>query len=365
MDGVKVVVSGCGTITEFQHLPALVQLQSQGLVTIAGLADPSPERLAICSKLTGKLATFANLQDALTALRPDYVVVCSPAAFHYEQTLSALRSGAHVLCEKPFALKSQDCEELIEEAQKLGRVLSVGFMRRFYPSVQTIRSVIKEQVLGAPRSFIIEEGSPFVWPVKSTHQFQRQFGGGVLADSGSHIFDFLLWWLGDLELLEYQDDALVGTEANCLIKLRAANGVTGTVRLSRETLLPNRYVIHCERGWVTFQYDSPDQMLWGWENAPAEARVTLADPNEGRYLWTAPDDSRRVPHSLISYFIAEHRNLIGAIRGEEEVLVSPEDAAKGIALIEQCYAAKRLLEMPWLDQTEAQRVQALSTRSQQ
>jgi len=59
------------------------------------------------------------------------------------------------------------------------------------------------------------------WKVASDFMFRKEAGGGVLADTGAHLLDLLLWWLGDYESVEYCDDAVGGVEADCELSYEA------------------------------------------------------------------------------------------------------------------------------------------------
>ena len=69
----------------------------------------------------------------------------------------------------------------------------------------------------------------YSWPVASDFMFRKDAGGGVLADTGAHVLDTVLWWLGDWDKVEYHDDAHGGVEADCLLKLTMKSGAVGTV----------------------------------------------------------------------------------------------------------------------------------------
>ena len=353
----RVLVAGCGLVTERHHLPALAALVDD--VAVVALVDPDAARRDVCRTLAPAATPYADLATALAAEHPDEVVVASPASLHRDQTLAAFDAGAHVLCEKPLAVTSADCAAMIDAAEAAGKVLGVGLMRRFLPSVQAIASLLRDGVLGAPRSFTVLEGVAFSWPVTSDHPFRRGSGGGVIFDAGPHLLDILQQWFGELELVDYADDAMGGVEANCLLTLAAAGGVTGTVRMSRDVLLPNRHVIECERGWVAYHYDVADRFYWGWHGAPTANTVHLATPPSDRPMWDFPDPRHRVSAQLATAFVAQHRNIVAAIRGEAELVVKPDEAAAGIALLERAHATRRLLDMGWLDEAEQARAAAL------
>jgi predicted dehydrogenase len=357
MHSVRVVVSGCGLATELLHLPALARLAPD--VVVVGLVDPSAPRREVCGALAPGAATFADLSEALATQSPDEVIVATPASFHLEQTLMSLEAGAHVLCEKPLALTAAECTEMIDAADAAGRLLGVGLMRRFFPSVQAIASIVRNGVLGDPLSFTVLEGVSFSWPVRSTHPFERGRGGGVLFDAGPHLIDLLQLWFGELDLVEHADDAMGGVEANCTIRLAASHGVTGTVQMSREVLLPNRHVIHCEHGWVAYHYDVADRFYWGWRGSPTANCVMLSEPASDRPMWDYPDPRLQVPGALAWTLLAQHRNVTDAIRGTATLVVGAREAAAGIALLERCHATRRLLPMPWMDPDEVARAAQL------
>jgi len=344
------LVVGCGLVTERLHLPVLAGLRD--VIDVIGFVDPDEGRRELCAAAVPHAATYADLDVALRAAAPEEVLVATPAGLHRDQTLAALAAGAHVLCEKPLAVTSDDCVTMIAAAEAAGRVLGVGLMRRFLPSVNAIASLLREGVLGAPRTFTVLEGVPFGWPVTSDHPFRRGRGGGVIYDAGPHLLDILQCWFGELELVDYADDAMGGVEANCLMTLAAAGGVTGTVRMSRDVLLPNRHVIECERGWVAYHYDVADRFYWGWHGSPTANTVHLAAPGSTRPMWDYPDPNRAVSARLSAAFEAQHRNVAAAIRGSGELVVTPREAAAGIALLERCHRERRLLDMAWMDPAE-------------
>jgi predicted dehydrogenase len=103
------------------------------------------------------------------------------------------------------------------------------------------------------KSFEISEGGQFNWPAQSASFFQKSNSqGGVLADLGVHVLDLLIWWFGMPEKVGYEDDAMGGLEANCRLELEFAGGVSGTVRLSRDTQLsqPDNHRMRARLGAV-------------------------------------------------------------------------------------------------------------------
>ena len=126
--------------------------QANGCKVVAVCQRDEKGAQAIADKY-GIPQVFGRWQDLIAKAKPQIVVVASPPNLHRDTVLAAFESGAHVLCEKPLALTARACTEMIGAAEAADRLLGVGLMRRFFPSVQAIASIVHNHVLGAPLSF--------------------------------------------------------------------------------------------------------------------------------------------------------------------------------------------------------------------
>lgn len=61
----------------------------------------------------------------------DMAIISSPIPRHREQTMTCLRHGIHVQCEKPTALV-KDLDEMIQVAKEENRLLGIGFQWTFF-----------------------------------------------------------------------------------------------------------------------------------------------------------------------------------------------------------------------------------------
>ena len=113
--------------------------------------------VAVCSRtragaeaLAGELsgaAAYDSVEDLLAG-GVDVVHVCTPNAFHAEQTLLALERGAHVVCEKPLATTAEESRRMVDALEESGRVGAVAFHVRGYPLVAHMRSSIEAGEVG-------------------------------------------------------------------------------------------------------------------------------------------------------------------------------------------------------------------------
>lgn len=80
----------------------------------------------------------------------EVVVISTPASTHYELAKKALEHGKHVFLEKPMAKSVEECSDLIEVAEKKGRVLMVGHVYEYSPFLNYLKQYISNGSLGKP-----------------------------------------------------------------------------------------------------------------------------------------------------------------------------------------------------------------------
>jgi len=190
---VKIVIAGCGRITEQHHLPAALR---SNLVDVIALVDSNSARVhAVARKYALHVPSTACLDDALEGA--DGVLVATPNRTHAPLAKIAIARKVPVLIEKPLACSYAEAQELCRLAEQNGTFIAVGFHTRYYPNVMLMKESIERGVLGRIRSFHYEFGTRGGWaPVSGFNLDKRQSGGGVLIDSGSHFIDRMLYWFG-------------------------------------------------------------------------------------------------------------------------------------------------------------------------
>jgi len=354
----NVLIIGCGALAELYYAPAILAIQRSSQLTLAALIDPDASRRQRLSPLFPAARSLASIKE----LSPGYIdlaIIASPPRFHAEHTEALLSLGAHVLCEKPMATNTADARRMIEAARVANRLLSVGLFRRFFPSSIFIKDLITNQNLGAPRSFEWAEGGPFSWPAASPSFFQKSASaGGVFADMGSHVIDLLLWWFGQPNEFTYEDDSMGGLEANACLALSFPCGVTGKLRLSRDTAIMNGSRVRFERGSVWFRGASADEVVIELEGCSSVTKSRLHHPPRH------PQAGAGAPaHTYTQSFIAQLSCFAAAIRENVPPRVTAAEALVGQELIERCYAARRPMHLPWLSLPEQAGVERLIGRS--
>ena len=127
----------------------------------------------------------------------DLVVLGTPPATHYPLAKAALEAGLDVVVDKPFAVTSEEGQELVVLAHQLGRVLTVFQNRRWDGDFLTLRKLLAADAVGKVTRFEsrFERWSPAIAKAWKAHATATD-GGGVLFDLGSHLIDQALLLFG-------------------------------------------------------------------------------------------------------------------------------------------------------------------------
>ena len=120
-----IAVIGCGRIAQQAHFPGLAKLDN---VYIKYACDIIPEKAQLM-KDTYPEKVGNVIEDYKIALQDpevDAVFVLTPNYMHYVVTMDALRAGKHVFCEKPITINYALSKEMADEAEKQGKLLTIG-----------------------------------------------------------------------------------------------------------------------------------------------------------------------------------------------------------------------------------------------
>lgn len=186
-DGVAFI--GAGNFARGVLLPAMKDAGFKDFVSIASATGVSADRLATAG---GFRTGVASVDEIMTDSDVGVVVVATTHDQHAELAARALRAGCHVFCEKPLALSFEELEDVEEAWRASGKVLFVGFNRRYSPAVQEVRRRLHG--LG-PLSitYRINSGA-----VDLGHWYADRRQGGRFLGEVSHFVDTCISLTGEL-----------------------------------------------------------------------------------------------------------------------------------------------------------------------
>lgn len=176
-------ICGFGRFATRRVMPAIAECSN---IELRAVVDHSGK----ASGLSG-VNVFRSLEEFLETKPIGAVYITSPNYLHAKQSLQCLEAGLHVLCEKPMATNSVDCQTMLKTARDLNLNLRIGHMLRYSPAVQLARQWLQNGVVGVPLSIraIFHYDLPEINRPWAFHQGCE--GGGALMDAGIHCVDVI------------------------------------------------------------------------------------------------------------------------------------------------------------------------------
>jgi predicted dehydrogenase len=225
-------VIGAGVVAPL-HLAAIAALDDVELVGISALGL----ELATALAEADGCPAFVDHRELL-ALEPDVVVICTPHPSHPALTIDAFAAGAHVLVEKPLAPEAREADEMIDAADRAGRLLGVCFQQRFRPVIAAARELVATGRLGElVRASIVD---PLYRPnsyygTASWRGTWEGEGGGVLMNQAPHTLDLLCHLAGPPARVwgvSRRRSQPMQAEDTAIALLEYGNGALGTLAVS-------------------------------------------------------------------------------------------------------------------------------------
>jgi predicted dehydrogenase len=167
-----------------------------GGFNLAAVADLIPQRRRELMSDFGIPREYADAKELVADKEIDAISICLPTALHAPITIAALRSGKHVVCEKPPALDAKQARLIERAATKAGKVVLYSLQRRFGGAEQAAKQAISKgyagEVFHARSQWLRTRGIP----IGTGGWFSRkaESGGGPMIDIGIHMLD-LGWHL--------------------------------------------------------------------------------------------------------------------------------------------------------------------------
>lgn len=220
-------IIGAGNFTNAVLLPAL-KAAGATLKTIASAGGLSATLLA---QKYGIAQSTSDYKHLLGDPDIDLCVITTRHNSHAQLTVEALRAGKHVFVEKPLAIYDHELLPIIEAQRESGRLVMVGFNRRFSPYVQKMKSLLGESHSDCiPMNVIVTINAGSIPASSWVHD--RAIGGGRILGEAVHFVD-LITFLTDSRVVSVCMNAMgmhpTETSDSASLLLRYANGSTGVV----------------------------------------------------------------------------------------------------------------------------------------
>jgi predicted dehydrogenase len=313
---------GAGGIAQ-SYAQAFEECENARLVAVA---DVRLENAAALAERFG-CPSFGSHEAMASGAKFDAVVICTPPHTHEDIALYFTDRKINVLCEKPFAIDLRSARRMYDAARHAGVKLTMASKFRYVEDVIRAKSIVMSGILGE----IILFENAFTARVDMGNRWNsdpKVSGGGVLIDNGAHSVDLMRYFMGplsDVQVVEGKRIQGLQVEDTVRIFVRSLSGVVGNIDLS--------WSINKELDSYINVYGSQGAISVGWK----QSRYRQASSRDWIVFGKGYDK--------VQAFRSQLNNFARAVRGEEMLLISPEDAVASVEVIEAAY--KSLHEEHW------------------
>ena len=310
---------GAGRIAE-TYVQAFEGPEVARAATIAGVVDID---LKAARALAGRLGcpAFESHREMSIAGPLDAVIVCTPPVTHPDISLHFLRRRVHVLCEKPLSIDVRSARLMAQGARRSGALLTMASKFRYAEDVVRARRLAESGVIGE----VLEVENSFTSRTAMAARWNSDpalSGGGVLIDNGTHSVDLMRYFLGPLVGVQVVEGARgqgLAVEEAVHLFVRNESGALGSIDLS--------WSVGKEAESYLTLHGSEGILQVGWRGARYR-RIAAGG-------WVAFGSG----YDKVQAFRAQIGNFVRAIRGEEELAITMEDALASVEVIEAAYQA--------------------------
>ena len=193
------------------HLDNFIRMRKEGAgIELVAVCDVDEGKFKNNKKIEGNLdgvgggggvdfsgiSCYTCADEMLEKEQLDFVSIALPTYLHCEYTLKCLDKGLHVFCEKPMALNPDECQQMIDAANRNGKKLMIGHCLRFWGQYEEVKKIIDSGKYGKPiAAYFFRGGGTPAWSYNNW-LLKRECGGGALLDQHVHDVDTVNWFFG-------------------------------------------------------------------------------------------------------------------------------------------------------------------------
>ncbi|KAJ1668541.1 hypothetical protein IW140_002709 [Coemansia sp. RSA 1813] len=335
---IKVGVVGFGMSARVFHCPLVSASDKYELTAVVERHSEKSKSVYPQVRVVRSIDELLDLPDI------DLVIVTTPNDTHVPYARKLLTAGKHCVVEKPFTVTEKEARELDLLAKQTGKVLSVFQNRRWDGDFLTVKNILSENVLGR----VVEIESRFdryrTFKKENAWREASDFpGSGVLYDLGSHLFDQIVDIYGTPEYvtatLRNERQIQGAPDDSFLVVLdypsKNFKAICRAGMLVRDQ--PPRFTVFGTRGTFTkygldVQEDqlkqgiTPQSLEFG-KDTPGKYGVLDSEIHPGIHVKGAVTTADGT-------YQAYYDNVAAAIAGDADLIVSADQAANVIRIIE-------------------------------
>lgn len=349
MGGLKTVIVGCGKVAHI-HAKVMNSLEDTRFAAVFSRSSEKGEAFA------GKygVSAYSHLEEMFEKEKPDIAVICTPHPFHIGPVIEASRRGIHVLVEKPLASNLEDCDRMIEAAEKGGVALGVVFQRRWYPPVRRMKKAIDEGRIGKP---VLGMVTVLGWRDRAYYDSDPwrgtwdEEGGGVLVNQAPHQLDLLQWFMGPITEVYGKwknfNHPYIEVDDTAAAVVHFSNGGIATVTVSNSQNPPlygNVHIFGESGAGIGVETDRGAMFIAGMseiEHAPVNDLWSIEGGEKLSDLQSEDDKFFKSLDPMTYFHSLSMKDFVQAVKKKRSPLVDGKEARKTVELFTAIYRSSQ------------------------
>lgn len=321
-------------------------LKNYQRVNVKGVFDLNQKRVEYAQEQG--LKVYLSKEELFNDPDIDIILVATTNEAHKELSIEAMKSGKHVICEKPVTLSSKELAEIIEASKNYDRIFTIDQNRRTNKDFILMKRCVEEGLLGDV--YVIESrvegsrGMPTGW------RTVKELGGGMMLDWGVHLIDQLMYMINQkvtnvfckMYNIEYAD-----VDDNFRLTMTFESGLTAHIEVSTNNYIthPRWYVLGKQGTLQIDGWDCDGKIVKCidknnvWED---EIVYTKAGPTKVM----APRNSNSTetillsePMDVVDSLTVVYDGLVDAIEGKAKLKITPEQAMRVMKVMEAAFVS--------------------------
>lgn len=331
---INVAIIGAGAIAN-THIQAYQEFKDRAKIT--AIVDLYPEKAqSMAEKFGLDVRVYENYHDLIQKEEFDLASICLPPFVHAQAAIDLLEAGKHVLVEKPMAPSLEECDLMNQAASRSGKLLSVVAQNRFKNPLMKLKQVLDSGLTG---EIIHARVDSFWWRGQSYYDLWwrgtwEKEGGGCTMNHAVHHIDLFQWMMG----MPDQVQALVTNLNHQNSEVEDFSTAIFMYDDGRIGQVSASLVHHGEEQSFVFQGEKA-MVAIPWRAYASKARDNGFPDMDVETTKKIDEYYQNLPDLPFTDHVGQIDNVLSAVRGEEELLISGEDGRNAIELVMAIYQA--------------------------
>jgi predicted dehydrogenase len=329
MTPLNIAVMGAGLIGKRHAEHVLAHADT----TLSAIIDPSESAQTFAENLgTRWYKSFADIE---ASNRPQGVIIATPNQLHVENALEVIAQGIPALVEKPIADNAAAACDMVNAAIRADVPILVGHHRRHNPMIRKAKELLDSGTLGQ----VLAVHGVF-WVMKPDDYFdvtwRRQEGAGPVLVNLIHDIDLFRYLFGEIATVHALTSNAVrhnAVEETCVVTVRFASGVLGTLNVSDSIVSPWSWEMTTGENPSFPQQDAFCYQIGGTHGSLSIPQLELWK-NPGKRDWLEPQERSRIPFEPADPLDNQLQHFCDVIQGVVEPLVSGREGLATLTVIE-------------------------------